>query len=138
MDRALDRIKTTLAHMLCEEYSSILETSDCASAIKFDRSPSFDIAEMTKLLDHDNHTLRTALRDLLKDEVFVHQWDISLEQQRELTISRLRKILSFTFNGEPLLSVKHFRTNPLRIFAVHEIVAQADISAAILLAVQFK
>jgi len=69
-----------------------------------------------ELLDHDHLKERNALRELFKDPVFIPRYNISLEEERRLALVRLQKICQAC-----LFSIQDFHTNPLRIFAAHEI-----------------
>lgn len=90
-------------------------------------------SELQSLLDHDCHQERAILKETMThDPLFVPRWNISLEEERELALERLKRLcLSKAF------SIKDFRTNPLRIFAAHECAALADVSMATKMTVQF-
>ena len=66
---------------------------------------------------------RRALLELMKDPLFKPRWNISIAEERRLALERLRMIIT-----SGLISVTDFRTNPLRIFAAHEIAALSDVS----------
>lgn len=96
-------------------------------------SPSFDIAEMTKLLDHDNHEKRKAFRKLIsQDPLFIPKYNISLEEERSIALERLKKLCDQGF-----ISVLDFKNNPLWIFGAHELAAVVDGSMATKMTVQF-
>lgn len=89
-------------------------------------------SELQLLLDHDCPEERANLKDLMKDPLFTPKWNISIDEERELALERLRRLcLSNNF------SIKDFRTNPLRIFAAHECAALSDVSMATKMTVQF-
>ena len=75
----------------------------------------------THLLDHDNHEMRANFRDFISEPVMVPRYNISLEEERELALRRLQRICDNDF-----ISVLDFNTNPLRIFAAHELAAIID------------
>ncbi|XP_077969139.1 uncharacterized protein LOC120344988 [Styela clava] len=94
--------------------------------------PSFDIDEMNKLLDHDNHEMRTKFRDFMSDPCMTPRYNISLEEERDVALQRLQRICDAGF-----ISVTDFWHNPLRIFAAHEIAAIIDPAMATKMTVQF-
>jgi len=85
-----------------------------------------------ELLDHDNFEKRHKLRELFKDPIFIPQYNISLENERELALMRLKKICD-----SKLFSIRDFYDNPLLIFAAHEISGLCDGSMATKMTVQF-
>jgi len=101
-------------------------------------APSFDVKEMGRLLDHDNHEMREALRAFLKKPLYMMGHNVPLRDEREFALQRLQGICRDERNrGGKFLSVTDFRSNPKRIFAAHEITALADGSAATKMTVQF-
>lgn len=60
------------------------------------------------------------------------RWNIPLAEERELALRRL-KVLSNSGN----FSITDFRSDPLRIFAAHEVAALADVSLATKMTVQY-
>lgn len=60
------------------------------------------------------------------------RWNISLDEERSLALQRL-KVLCNSDN----FSITDFFTNPLRIFAAHEVAALADVSMATKMTVQY-
>lgn len=62
----------------------------------------------------------------------LRRWNIPLAEERELALRRL-KVLSNSGN----FSITDFRTDPLRIFAAHEVAALADVSLATKMTVQY-
>lgn len=80
-----------------------------------------DTATLKNMLDHDNHEMRDKFRQFMKDPVWTPRYNISLEDERELALLRLKKICDAGF-----ISVLDFRNNPLRIFAAHELSAVVD------------
>eukprot|EP01137_Pigoraptor_chileana_P037393 Opistho-2@34398 len=99
---------------------------------KFGGKPSFNVAELGKMIDHDNHEMRAQMRDFLKDPIFIPKYAMPLEEEREIALRRLQKIAD-----QKLFSVKDFRTNPHRIYAAHEVAGYADGSMATKLTVQW-
>ena len=64
------------------------------------------------LLEKDNRENRQRLRTLFHDPTFIPRFDVSLIQQREIALNRLRKVTEH--RG---ISVLDFEKNPLNIFA---------------------
>jgi len=97
------------------------------------RDATVNVAELRRILDHDNIAMRDRLRELLQnDPVFVPRYHLSLSQERELALCRLRK-----FTETQLFSVRNFHDNPRAIFAAHELAGFADGSMATKMTVQF-
>ena len=96
-------------------------------------TPSFEVMQMTHLLDHDNHEKRAKFRKVLsEDPLFTPKYNISLDEERELALKRLKKLCDQGF-----ISVLDFKNNPLWIFAAHELVAVVDAAMATKMTVQF-
>lgn len=95
--------------------------------------PSFEVMVMTRLLDHDNHEKRAKFRKILsEDPLMTPKYNISLDEERELALKRLKKLCDKGF-----ISVLDFKNNPLWIFAAHELVAVVDAAMATKMTVQF-
>lgn len=88
-------------------------------------------SELQHLLDHDCREERQRMKDLMRDPLFTPRWAIPIDEERDLALKRLQVLFD---SGN--FSVNDFRTNPLRIFAAHECMALADVSAATKLTVQ--
>lgn len=88
--------------------------------------------DIKTLLDHDNVDKRQLLRELFKDPIFIPQYNISLDKEREIALMRLQKICN-----SKLFSIRDFHRNPLLIFAVHELAGLCDGSMATKMTVQF-
>lgn len=95
-------------------------------------APSFSIDKMTALLDHDNHDMRSEMRQFLSDPVFVSKYNISLEEEREVALERLQKICDKGY-----ISVLDFHNNPLKVFAAHELASIVDPAMSTKMTVQF-
>lgn len=93
-----------------------------------------NVKRLCHLIDHDNHRVRDELRTFLCSPLFAPAYDISLGEERELALKRLKAICA---TPGRFISVKDFWNNPLRVFAVHELVGFADGSLATKLTVQF-
>ena len=78
--------------------------------------PDFNITALKNLLDHDNIEMRDQFRDFLKQDLFKPRYNMSLEEERELALKRLKAICDAGF-----ISVLDFVNNPLKIFAAHEL-----------------
>lgn len=57
----------------------------------------------------------------MSDPVMVPRYNIPLHEERDVALARLQRICDNKF-----ISVLDFRTNPLRIFAAHELAAIID------------
>ena len=96
-------------------------------------SPSFDVAKMTHLLDHDNHEKRAKFRKILtEDPLMIPKYNISIDEERDLALERLKILCDQGF-----ISVLDFKNNPLWIFAAHELAATVDAAMATKMTVQF-
>ncbi|KAJ7321469.1 hypothetical protein OS493_034822 [Desmophyllum pertusum] len=70
--------------------------------------PSFDVPQMTHLLDHDNQEKRAKFRKILsEDPLMTPKYNISLDEERDLALARLKKLCDQGF-----ISVLDFRNNP--------------------------
>ena len=95
--------------------------------------PSFDVAQMIHLLDHDNQEKRAKFRKILsEDPLMTPKYNITLDEERDLALKRLKKLCDQGF-----ISVLDFRNNPLWIFAAHELAAIVDAAMATKMTVQF-
>jgi len=94
--------------------------------------PNFNVKALAHILDHDNHENRAKMREYLSQPSLRPKYAISLEEERELSLKRLQE-----FCDKKLVSVLDFRTNPLNIFAAHEIMSIIDPATAIKMTVQF-
>jgi len=95
-------------------------------------SVSFDVAKMTDLIDHDNHDQRQQMRKLLSEPLFTPRYNITLDAERELALTRLKEICD-----KKHISVLDFRGDPRHIFTAHELTAVVDASTATKMTVQF-
>lgn len=134
------RVQTLSSHLSVHDKESLRSTNVginptfAAGASHIDwKNGNTAVSELQVLLDHDSHDERRILKELMKgDPLFVPRWNISIDEERELALRRLKKIC-----GSGTFSVKDFRTNPYKIFAAHECAALADVSMATKLTVQF-
>lgn len=94
----------------------------------------FPVSKMATLLDHDNHEMRKKMREFLSrpETDMTPRYDIPLAEERELALKRLQAICDNKF-----ISVLDFKSNPLRIFAAHELAAIIDPAMATKMTVQF-
>lgn len=102
------------------------------NGLRFMSSKSWDLNQMTKLLDNNNFETRDKLRNLFKDDLFTPKYNITLDQERDLAYQRLKKVCDLK-----TVSVKDFWTNPKNIFTVHELNGMADGSLCTKFTVQF-
>ncbi|KAF5399093.1 Acyl-coenzyme A oxidase [Paragonimus heterotremus] len=93
---------------------------------------NIDTVALKHILDHDNHGMRSKLREFLCCDLMVPRYSISLEDERELALSRLKHVCSNRF-----LSVMDFKDNAHKIFAAHELCAIVDPSMTTKMTVQF-
>ncbi|KXZ48318.1 hypothetical protein GPECTOR_29g92 [Gonium pectorale] len=121
MDDATRRLRVVSGHFRVQKAQSAQ-----ASGVPF------DVKELQRLLDHDNHEHRQKMKEFMNDDLYVPQYDISLADERELALQRLKRVCRAGF-----ISVSDFRTNPFRIFAAHEVAALADPSMGTKMTVQF-
>lgn len=80
-----------------------------------------DTSTLKHMLDHDNHEMRDKMRRFMDDPLWIPRYNISLDEEREMALVRLKKICD-----AGLISVLDFQNNPLRIFAAHELSAVVD------------
>jgi len=95
-----------------------------ASGVKVDK--------LQHIFDHDNHEMRAKFREYLKQDDFKPKYAISLDEERELALTRLQKVCN-----EDFMSVRDFADNPHRIFAAHELMAMIDPATTVKMTVQF-
>ena len=93
---------------------------------------SFNVDKMTHLIDHDTHDQRQQMRKLLSESLFTPRYNIALDAERELALTRLKEICNSKH-----ISVLDFRGDPRRIFTAHELTAIVDASTATKMTVQF-
>jgi len=91
-----------------------------------------DTVKMRVLLDDDNIQMREEMREFLSKPEFMPKYNISMEEERELALSRLKSIADAGF-----IDVLDFNTNPQRIFAAHEMTGLVDPSTCTKMTVQF-
>ena len=93
---------------------------------------SFGVSKMSDLIDHDNHDQRQQMRKLLSQPLFTPRYNVTLDAERELALTRLKEICD-----KKHISVVDFRGDPRRIFTAHELTAVVDPSTACKMTVQF-
>eukprot|EP01135_Chromosphaera_perkinsii_P010511 Nk52_evm21s2152 gene=Nk52_evmTU21s2152 len=91
-----------------------------------------DARKLQTMLDHDNLDNRAKLKELFKDPLYIPQYNLSLEEERELAYKRLKKLC-----GAKIVSVRDFLTNPSNVFSTHEVAGFVDGSMATKMTVQF-
>ncbi|KAH7108370.1 acyl-CoA oxidase [Auriculariales sp. MPI-PUGE-AT-0066] len=95
--------------------------------------PSFDVKALQRVNEHDNHESRERLRRIFDTEdIFIPRHSVSLEEQRELALQRLARIVK-----ERVISVWDFERNPLNVLAVHETAGFIDSSSSTKMTVQY-
>merc|ERR1719479_868033 len=88
-------------------------------ALKDKWRKSIDVDELNKLLAHHHHELRANVKKALDtDPIFLPKYNMSLHEERELALARLKKIC-----GTNTFSVRAFMPgrDPREIFAAHEL-----------------
>ena len=75
--------------------------------------------------------MRDKFRDFLKQDLFKPRYNMTLDEERELALKRLKAICDAGF-----ISVLDFVNNPLKIFAAHEL-AVIDPAMGTKMTVQF-
>ena len=48
-------------------------------------APTFPVAKLTEVLDHDNHEMRKEMRKFLSDPIMRSKFNISLEEERDVS-----------------------------------------------------
>merc|ERR1712109_95411 len=81
--------------------------------------------------DHDNHEMRDEFREFMKKPLFQPRFDLTLEEEREVALQRLKACCDGGF-----ISVLDFHRNPLKVFAAHEL-AVIDPAMGTKMTVQF-
>jgi acyl-CoA oxidase len=96
----MERVNRTLNHV------SPSPTASHAASQRFDPAmlrskgigkPTFDIAKVTHILDHDHHDARQKMREFLKDPIYTPVYNVSMKYQRDVALERLRKICESGF-----------------------------------------
>jgi hypothetical protein len=72
---------------------------------------------LNEQLNGNNKTTRTALSNLMKDDIFTPVYDISLREMKELAFKRLKSVIT-----NKVVSIRDFLKDPDNIFTVHEMV----------------
>jgi len=103
----------------------------CAALRSAWPKPDFNITALKNLLDHDNIEMRDNFREFLKSDLFKPRYNLTLDEERELALKRLKAICDSGF-----ISVLDFKNNPLKIFAAHEL-AVIDPAMGTKMTVQF-
>lgn len=92
-----------------------------------------DISTLAHTLAYDHHTLRSRMQSFAAtDSIFIPRYDLPLPLTRELAHQRLTRLAEQNF-----LSVFDFESDPLKIFAAHEIAGIIDQSMATKMTVQW-
>ncbi|KAI3425022.1 hypothetical protein D9Q98_008403 [Chlorella vulgaris] len=95
-------------------------------------SPSGLRTELQRVFDHDSYQERAHMKDLMRAELFTPRYAISVAEERELALQRLRVLCH-----SGAFCIEDFRSDPMKIFAAHECAAFADVSMATKMTVQF-
>ncbi|KAL7750429.1 hypothetical protein RI367_004203 [Sorochytrium milnesiophthora] len=84
------------------------------------------------ILEHDNLEKRQKFKAILKDSLYTPRFNASLRYEREIALERLKYAAE-----RGVISVFDFETNPLNIFAAHEVAGMVDGSMATKMTVQW-
>lgn len=95
-------------------------------------APTFDVKALQRVFEHDNFESRERLRKLFDEELFVPRHNLSLEEQREIALARLKRIVQ-----SRVISIFDFERNPLNILAVHETAGYIDSSSTTKMTVEY-
>ena len=79
-----------------------------------------------RFIEHDNHETRERLKIMGKDPIFIPKYNIPLSEIREHTLQKLRKVAE-----TKEFSISDFESNPLKLYAMHEVLAYIDFSLSI-------
>jgi acyl-CoA oxidase len=93
---------------------------------------SVDVRALKLALNPKYPELRQALKKLLKDQLFIPQYNISLDEERQLTRQRLHRVADLG-----LLTPQDYIHDPCKLFAIHEVIALADSSLVTAFTIQF-
>ncbi|KAI8929110.1 acyl-CoA dehydrogenase/oxidase [Entophlyctis helioformis] len=93
---------------------------------------TFNAERLNALLENDNRDKRARFKEFLKDPLFVPRFNVPLAAERDIALERLKRIADAGF-----ISVFDFETNPLNIFAAHEISGMVDGSFTTKMTVQW-
>lgn len=93
---------------------------------------------------HDHHEMREKFWEMVAtDNTFKQNFWITIEQERENAFEKLKKtaregfISGIVHQSISDVQVTDFKTDPLKIFAAHELLAVVDYSATTKMTVQF-
>jgi acyl-CoA oxidase len=98
---------------------------------RFSPAP-FEVEELTRLLNHDNHELRQRIIDLMDGPLFQRNWKVTMDEHRELTLQRLKYMLQHR-----VISVRDYHRDPLRFQCALETPSWFDYSLSIKMGVHF-
>lgn len=68
-------------------------------------------------LNKPNKNTRRAFNKIYDEDIFTPVYDVSLRQQKEIALERMKRVLSYK-----VVSVRDFLIDPENIFTVHEMV----------------
>mmetsp|Transcript_16598 Transcript_16598/g.41454 ORF Transcript_16598/g.41454 Transcript_16598/m.41454 type:complete len:641 (-) Transcript_16598:685-2607(-) len=117
--------------VLSRQFTAAAMVQECptkAGAKALDFCPQ----QMQNWLVHDNHELRKAVFEFLKDPIFRYDGYLSLMDFRELTLQRLKMIV-----GQKFFSVRDYMANPRKFMAALECLSWCDYSMGIKAGVHF-
>ena len=64
--------------------------------------PTFNVEKLTEIIDHDNHEMRKEMREFLSDPVMRAKFNISLAEEREVSVFISIYIISNMYQGHEL------------------------------------
>lgn len=104
----------------------------CAGVVRAPRVVSWDKQRVLDLLEPGFPEERRAMKELLKDEIFRPQYDLTLQQFRTLTLERVKKIAN-----SGLVELRDYKENALKFGFLLEYLVMVDNSMATKLGVQW-
>jgi hypothetical protein len=81
---------------------------------------NLNTAALQHVLDYSNHAQRAAMKEFMKSDLFIPQYNISIDEERALALKRLQAICSQGF-----FSVRDFLTNPDKVSETSRCVGRA-------------
>jgi alkylation response protein AidB-like acyl-CoA dehydrogenase len=85
---------------------------------------------LSDIIDYDMQDYRQQLYEFLKDPIFIPRYELSMQEYRELTLQRLKKVLD-----AKLISINDYKNNMRKYLAFHDVMRMTDLSLAVKLAV---
>eukprot|EP00762_Andalucia_godoyi_P003092 ANDGO_01119.mRNA.1 Acyl-coenzyme A oxidase len=113
-------------------FSNGLSLEGVAGKFKLEECPEFSISGLTQFLTAHNMKEREILRQVFKEKLFDQHFDLSMAEQRERTMQRLKRIAE-----TGCLKIRDFRDDFLKFVSIIEEIAYIDGSLSTKAGVQF-